>query len=175
MFEPIPSLTVVWVLIKKQNEFNVNYILKMNGECKVEQQRNQEWENRGEGGGKKWMLIRGLCCVHASFQLKHFLPLSQPHFHLSSLFSHYFSPYMYICRSPSANISVTSFLCRRHTVWVCKYGKIETSALLTHTHTFCLHTTKVVEVRLCTLLIFRMSKTTVNAIISSIQYIIHMT
>lgn len=31
MFEPIPSLTVVWVLIKKQNEFNVNYILKMNG------------------------------------------------------------------------------------------------------------------------------------------------
>lgn len=42
MFEPIPSLTVVWVLIKKQNEFNVNYILKMNGECKDEQQRNQE-------------------------------------------------------------------------------------------------------------------------------------
>ena len=131
----------------------------------------------GVGGG--WMLISGWCCVHASFQLKHFLPLSQPHFHLYSLFSLCFPPYTYICRSPSANISVTSFLCRRHTVWVCKYGKIETSALLTHTHThthtLCLRTTEMVEVRLCTLLIFRMSKTTVNAIISSIQYIIHMT
>jgi len=112
-------------------------------------------------------------------------PLSHPHFPLCFFPLPFPSLCMYICKSPQQKKLSHLPLCRWLTVWICKYAKIEASALLTHSsYTWstsrykrwvCFSTTEVAQVLVCTLLIFRMSKTTVNAIISSIQYIIHMT
>lgn len=96
---------------------------------------NKETKSEGKGGRKerKWRLIRGWSCVHASFQLKHFLPLSFNPIFLSAPYSPSVSlPACVAARALSKIFFVTSFLCRWHTVWVCKYEKIETSALLSH-------------------------------------------
>lgn len=114
--------------------------LKLNGaSCGDAQQRNRQWE-RKEEKEEKGRLIRGRSCLHASFQLKHFLPLLNPIFLPAPPPTSFLSPHVDL-QEPSAEkiFFVTSFfLCRRLTVCVCKYeGKIETSALLTHSSYTC--------------------------------------
>lgn len=67
---------------------------------------------------------------HSSWNLS-FLSLSTPFSSLLPFLLLFLSLHVYQ-QEPAAKDIVTSFLCRWHTVWIRKYVKIKTAALLTH-------------------------------------------